>query len=78
MSSWRKVGAVSMGLIGVWLLSTPLLTIIERVKERSPGRKMEFDEHLLLFAFIWVVILLIGSALLFGAWKLWKGDANSG
>lgn len=69
---WRRVGAVLVGLLGLWLVSTPVVALIEGLRERDAGRKLEFTNYLPILGTAWLVLFLFGFALLVGAGRLWR------
>ncbi len=73
---WRRVSAVLVALVGVYFMSSPVFGLIQGLRERDPGRKLEFTNYLPIEATVWAILFFFGLALLFGARRLWRQPAS--
>lgn len=64
----RRIGSAVCGLFGFWMAAGAIGVHIDGLRTRH----IEYMENIPIFGIISVVLLAIGGALLFGAWRLWR------
>jgi len=64
----RRIGSVACGLLGLCIAVSAFSAHIEGLRTRH----IEYMQNIPIFVIISAVLLVIGSALLFAAWRLWR------
>ena len=64
----RRIASVVSGLLGFWLLANAVGVHIEGLRTGH----LEYTQNTAIFVIISIVLVIIGGALLFAAWRLWR------
>jgi hypothetical protein len=70
MNIKRGIGALTCALIGGFLIVSAVFSPLDVFNNRDARLHPEFEHHFFILIVIWVVMFVIGAALLYGAWRL--------
>src|SRR5688572_16978525 len=76
MSRWRYVGGAIAAIIGLFFVSSQIVTLVGFIREMHYPANIELRTYFPLLVVVCSVILTIGLAFLFLAWRLLRRRAD--